>query len=190
MNAIPQAPIITPEEATAIARVTGMVVPGRACGTCTLCCKVLDIAALEKPTGKWCSHCTQGNGCGIHAMRPVVCRGFYCEWMIAKGLGPEWKPERSKFLLSKADDGQRLTAHIDPGYPSAWRASPYYQNFKIWASEGGKRSPMQMIAVMVGNRVTVVLPDRDVEFGILEPGERLQLLRDAKGAMSVNRIPA
>jgi len=190
MNALPQAPILTPDEATAIALISGKVVPGRTCGTCSLCCKVLDIPALEKPAGKWCSHCKPRNGCGIHAMRPVACRGFYCEWTTSKGLGPEWKPERAKFLLSKTDEGRRMTAHVDPGFPGAWRASPYYENFKIWAAEGGKRDPMMMMAVMVGERVTVVLPDRDVEFGILAPGDRLQLNRDGQGVMSVNRIPA
>src|SRR5436190_15012694 len=134
MTAPLQAPILTPEELSQINRVQGMVVEGRACGSCTLCCKVLDIPALDKAAGKWCSHCQPGKGCGIYTARPAACRGFYCEWMISKGLGPEWRPERARFLLAKSNDG-RLTAHVDPGYPAAWRASPYYQNFKIRAAE-------------------------------------------------------
>ena len=60
---------------------------------------------LQKPAWQWCTHCLIGKGCGIHAMRPFVCRGFYCEWMISKGLGPEWKPDRSRFLLARSSDG-------------------------------------------------------------------------------------
>jgi hypothetical protein len=188
MNALPQAPTLTSEQLAGIAHVQGMVVQGRACGSCALCCKVLNIAAFDKPAGKWCSHCTPGHGCGIHAMRPFACRGFYCEWMICKGLGPEWKPERSKFVLSKTSDGRRLTAHVDPGYASAWRASPYYENFKIWAAEGLRQDPMHLVGVMIGERITVILPDRDVEVGLLAPGELLQLSRNAAGIVSVERM--
>ena len=30
------------------------IVPGRACGGCSLCCKVMVIAELAKPAGTWC----------------------------------------------------------------------------------------------------------------------------------------
>src|SRR4051812_32045712 len=74
--------------------------PGRACGTCTLCCKVYDVPALDKPVGQWCGYCKPGRGCGIHLMRPDHCRSFHCLWMTETWLGPEWKPERSKIVLS------------------------------------------------------------------------------------------
>ena len=69
------------------------VVPGRSCGTCTLCCKVFPVPDLAKPAGKWCQHCQPGKGCRIHETRPEVCRKFFCGWMVSPGLGPEWKPE-------------------------------------------------------------------------------------------------
>ena len=188
MNALPQAPLPTPEQLVQIARVSGLVVQDRACGSCALCCKVLSIEDLNKPAGRWCSHCSPGNGCGIHAMRPVVCRGFYCEWMTSKGLGPEWKPERSKFVLSRTNEGRRLTAHVDPGYPSAWRATPYYENFKIWAAEAARQDPMHQIDVMVGERLTVVLPDRDVEVGLVASDELVQLSRNASGVLSAEKM--
>ena len=28
----------------------------RACGACSLCCKLLPIAALDKPHDRWCMH--------------------------------------------------------------------------------------------------------------------------------------
>jgi hypothetical protein len=108
--------------------------------------------------------------------------------MISKGLGPEWKPERSKFVLFKTNDGRRLTAHVDPGYATAWRATPYYENFKIWAAEAARQDPMHMVDVMVGERLTVVLADRDVEVGVLAPDELVQLSRNASGVVSIERI--
>ena len=32
-------------------------VPGRACGSCTLCCKTMGVDELAKPPGVWCQHC-------------------------------------------------------------------------------------------------------------------------------------
>jgi hypothetical protein len=189
MDAILQPPTLTPDQLGHIARVDYLVAAqSRACGSCALCCKVVGVAALDKPAGKWCTHCRPGNGCDIHALRPFDCRVFYCEWMICKGLGPEWKPERSKFVLFKTNDGRRLTAHVDPGYPSAWRVTPYYENFKIWAAEAVRQDPMHLVDVMVGERITVVLPDRDVEVGLLAPDELVQLSRNAGGAVSVERV--
>src|SRR5258708_27094970 len=39
------------------------VIPGRECGSCTLCCKVYNIPEIGKAAGKWCKHCTPGKGC-------------------------------------------------------------------------------------------------------------------------------
>jgi hypothetical protein len=183
MNAIP-----TPEQLEQIARTESLIVPGRSCGTCSLCCKVPHIAELDKPAGKWCTHWRAGNGCSIHPMRPVSCRGFYCQWMIAQGLGPEWKPDRAKFYLSRTNGGRDLIAHVDPGFPKAWRATPYYENFKIWAAEAAKQTPMHLVSIMVGERVTVVLPDSEVEFGVLASNELVELNRDERGAVSVRKI--
>jgi hypothetical protein len=179
--------LLTSDQLEQIARTESLIVPGRSCGSCSLCCKVLHIAELDKPIGKWCGHCRPGNGCGIHQTRPVSCRGFYCEWMIGKGLGPEWKPDRCKFVLKKTNDGN-LTAHVDPGFPNAWRATPYYQNFKIWAADAAKQTPMRVISIMVGERVTVVLPDSEVEFGVMGSDELVQINRDARGKISACKI--
>ena len=189
MNALDQAPEITPVQAAQIASAQSKIVPGRACGTYTLCCKVLSIDALAKPAGEWCAHCQPGKGCGIYTARPAVCRGFHCEWMISRGLGPEWKPEKAKFALSKTNDGRRLTAHVDPGHPSAWRASPYYQNLKIWAAQAAQKSPeMDLVDVMIGEHLIVVLPDRDVEVGVVAADELVTLEKKMTAAGEVINV--
>jgi len=35
----------------------GTPIPDRACGNCTLCCKVNGVPELEKPVDEWCKHC-------------------------------------------------------------------------------------------------------------------------------------
>jgi len=152
------------------------IVPGRACGSCTLCCKVVGVDEIAKPIGVWCPHCDRARGCTIYHDRPAGCRRFYCQWMLADGLGPEWKPERAKFALFKAADGQHVTAFVDPGYPSAWRRAPYYENLKHWAGLGvPDLSRMNLIDVMIGQRCIVILPDRDVELGSLGADDVIQL---------------
>src|SRR5438132_11870692 len=111
-----------------------------------------------------------------------------CEWIICKGLGPEWKPEKSKFVMYRTNEGRLLTAHVDHGYPAAWRASPYYENFKRWAKEAVQKSPMHQIHVMIGYHLIVVLPDRDVDMGVVVDGETIQMTKNAAGAVSVEKV--
>ena len=152
------------------------VVAGRECGTCTLCCKVAAVEEFDKPNGVWCSHCVSGKRCTTYDTRPSSCRDFYCQWRVEQRLGAEWKPDRAKFALIKTMGGQRVTALVDPGYPTAWRRSPYYETFKQWAVQGTRRAPdMYMVDVRIGQRCIVILPDRDVDMGTLEPDDALRL---------------
>jgi hypothetical protein len=60
----------------------GMMPTERRCGSCSLCCRLPSIAALEKPIDTWCMHCRPGNGgCSIYADRPPACRMFNCGWL-------------------------------------------------------------------------------------------------------------
>ena len=44
----------------------------RACGNCSLCCKLLAIAELNKPIDTWCPHARPGRGgCSIYPDRPT-----------------------------------------------------------------------------------------------------------------------
>ena len=154
----------------------GSMVTGRVCGTCTLCCKVAGVLELSKPMGVWCRHCQRNGGCSIYDTRPASCRSFHCQWLVEESLGPEWKPERAKFALVKSDGGRRLTALVDPGYPAMWRRPVYYENLKQWAVIGASRWPdLHMVDVLIGSRSIVILPDRDVELGVLGPDEAIHL---------------
>ena len=145
--------------------------PGRACGTCTLCCKVYDVPTLDKPAGRWCRHCKPGRGCGIHLTRPDHCRSFHCLWMTESWLGPEWKPERSKIVLSIDPATRFLFAQVDPGHATAWKRS------RAMVTSSAGRRPRCTRVGMWSCSSTSTRPwscsDRDVPLGVFEPGDRL-----------------
>lgn len=176
-----------PDDMNAAALAAARVVPGRNCGTCTMCCKLIAVIDLDKQPGVWCPHCVRGKGCGIYETRPVECRTFYCHWMLEKGLGPEWKPERAKFALVTSAGGH-ITAFVDPGLPGAWRNTPYFETLKRWSLEGSRANPTRVVSVRVGARVTVVLPDQEVDIGIVGPHDSIQLKPGPGGRIDVTKF--
>ena len=168
--------LATPSAETPGFSLDSRVVAGRECGSCTLCCKVAAVEEVNKPNGVWCPHCVAGKRCTIYQQRPPSCRSFYCQWMVEKGLGPEWKPERAKFAMVKTEGGRRLTVLTDPGFPTAWRRPPYYENLKRWAADAARQAPdVYLVDVLIGRRSVVILPDREVEVGVLENDEAIHL---------------
>jgi hypothetical protein len=114
--------------------------------------------------------------------------------MLTPGLGPEWKPDVAKFLISARNNGARITAHVDQGSPHAWRREPYYSTFKTWAVKAAAQRPhMHLIDVMIGERLTVILPDRDVELGVIADDETVEVVAHADGKLQahvIKRAPA
>ena len=148
----------SPQPSTGAARL-------RSCGDCSLCCKVMEIATLGKPPGSWCWNCKPLRGCAIYADRPRECENFNCLWLINPKLGEEWKPNRCKMVLVTDLDGKRLVAHVDPRQPDAWKRRPYYAMLKDWAQRS--MSFRGQVIAAVGRRMYMILPDRDVDLGVV-----------------------
>lgn len=158
----------------------------RTCGTCTLCCKLFPVPPLDKPAGKWCPHVVQGRGCGIHETRPSLCRAFDCQWIENLDLGPEWKPEYCKFVLSIYPGTNSLAVTVDPGFPANWRHEPYIRNLRRWAAAALAQG--DQVLVFTGAKVTAILPDREQELGEIGPGDQIVSLKNARGyAVEVRR---
>ena len=151
----------------------------RECGTCTMCCKVMGIKEIDKPSGQWCPHCLPGRGCAIYSDRPSECRTFNCDWLQAEALGPEWKPEKSKIVLVSRYG--RLVAYVDPATPAAWKKSPYYERLLALMQVGLKEN--RLTYVSVAERYTLLLPDRHRELGPLGQDDEvlLKTIRTATG---------
>ncbi len=153
------------------AEIVAAPAPGRACGACTLCCKVYDVPAVESLAGQWCQHTRAGKGCAIHATRPDHCRAFHCLWMTESWLGAEWKPDRAKMVLALDPVTRNMNVQVDPGQANAWRREPYYGQLKRWAAASIPKG--RHVLVHLNKTTTVVLPDRDVPLGVLAPDDRI-----------------
>ena len=141
--------------------------PGRACGSCSMCCKLLPIRELEKPENTWCVHCKPGaaDPCTIYADRPASCRGFMCHWLISPALGDEWYPGKSRMFVHYNHDplgNVGLYIIVDPGRPDAWRREPYLSQLKVWAFNNLRARKMRTY-VNVGARTYLMMPDGAVE---------------------------
>jgi hypothetical protein len=150
------------------------IVPGRECGTCTLCCKLMRVPELEKPPDKWCPNCAIGKGCKIYEVRPPVCRQFLCVYLLDSTMGEYWKPSHSRIILSNSV-ATVLRVHVDPDRPDVWRREPYYSDLKKWSANALRAS--SIVALFVGDNLTVIFPDRDKYVGKLGEDQTLKLVR-------------
>ena len=149
------------------------IVPGRSCGDCSMCCKIMQVDEFDKPQGVWCRHCAPGRGgCTIHESRPSVCRDYFCGWLMSSNLGAEWQPSICKMLINFEKDGLRISVHVDPAHPTAWRREPYYSQFKQWSRQFAGQ---KIVVIFVKRRTTVVLPDKDADLGDLGPIDDIRI---------------
>ena len=86
----------------------------RECGSCSMCCKLLDIDVLQKPKLTWCQHCKPGNGCQAYETRPEICRDFKCAWLHG-AIPEEFKPDKVKAIVMPTSDGKGLALYLDEG---------------------------------------------------------------------------
>ncbi len=149
---------------------------GRACGSCTMCCKVLLVGELQKPPGVWCKHAKPGQGCGIYETRPGSCREFFCEWMLDGKFGPEWKPDVAKFVVSPLTGESNLLIAVDPNFPNAWRRDPYHQQIRQWVKTC--ESMGRFVLLRIGGRCIALLPDKEVDLGAVGPEDDVFVSRE------------
>jgi hypothetical protein len=151
--------------------------PVRGCDGCTLCCKVMYVPTLQKPSGTWCKHCKTGAGCGIYETRPTECRTFICGYLWFPEITPEWKPAISRMVISTEMTEGTTTIFVDPGRPDAWRRQPYYAALQQWAKRELARQ--QRLILKVGERNIVMMPDHAVDLGVVKADELILTLPKA-----------
>ena len=81
----------------------------RTCGECNLCCKVLGVAAVNKPNLTWRPHRDIGKGCRIYETRPAERMQLTCLWLTDEGFPPEFQPTSCRIgaFSSDVDTGSR-----------------------------------------------------------------------------------
>ena len=157
-----------------------MTAGGRECGECTLCCKVTEVEALAKPADTWCPHCKPRRGCRIYPNRPAECAAFSCLWLVNDLLDQHWKPSKSKLVLTTSEDG--IEVRCDPAFPNAWRKEPFRSEIQQWAVFGEALD--LTVIVIIGERIILIAPDREYDFGIVRPDQRI--VRELQGTRVVN----
>jgi hypothetical protein len=102
---------------------------GSPCRTCTLCCSILEIEALEKPMYRPCSHLA-GHACGIwgQPQRPHVCAEFRCLHVVLReaaggGTNPIEHPLDAGAYLAKEPGANQISVFVDPLRPERWKSS-------------------------------------------------------------------
>ena len=147
--------------------------PGRACGACTLCCKVYALPELEKPPGVWCRHCGPGKGCAIHDSLPRQCLQFNCLWMTDGNMPDAWRPDQARFVLSIFPTNGFVYGQVDAGSPGAWRRQPYFDGLK-----GMARTLLQErrhVIMFVGDEATLVMPDEALPLGKMKREDQFRI---------------
>ncbi len=78
--------------------------PGRDCGTCSVCCVdlTIDDPALRKAQGIRCRNLNADDRCGIYLTRPNTCRIFYCGFRRLDWVSETLRPDTSGVLVGLA----------------------------------------------------------------------------------------
>lgn len=113
-----------------------LAIPGKSCGGCSFCCKVLEITEFTKPAGTWCEHCQKSGGCGVYAARPDVCRDYECLWKSDRGMSSQLRPDRVGAILMEDPDSDEYRAVCDPAKPLAWRTPLVFKHLVAMAKAG------------------------------------------------------
>ena len=111
-------------------------IPGKACGSCYFCCKVLEIEEFKKPAGKLCEHCALTGGCGVYDTRPDVCRDYYCRWKDERSFTSQLRPDKVGTLLMDDPDSDEYHAVCDPEKPFSWRNPLVFKHLVAEAKAG------------------------------------------------------
>lgn len=113
----------------------------RTCGTCTLCCKLMEITDLNKPGGTLCQHCAVGKGCKIYEARPGQCREWRCGWLRNPHMWDDTlRPNECGFIITVHTDGKSLELICDEGLMKSARRQRSLESFlavarRVWPGD-------------------------------------------------------
>ena len=148
----------------------------------------MGVPELNKARGAWCIHCEPGAGCRIYANRPGACLAFLCGWLTNPRFGPEWKPDRSKIVITVNRDGNGLDFQCDPGFPEAWRKEPYYGQIRSLATTADRHDGM--ISVVAGRNHIIVSPEGEFPLGAVGHDDEIIREYDGKRLVRVRLVKA
>ncbi len=121
----------------------------RDCGDCNVCCTLMPVPQLDKPSGVDCKHWDgkrEGGGCTVYETRPEVCREWACIWRSGSNLlEPGDRPDKLGIMLD--------TMRQVPG-------KPIVEAILVYQTEpGGFQKAMPTIRKLALNRAVVIMAD-------------------------------
>ncbi len=87
----------------------------RKCGSCSLCCKLLELHEIPSKIGEWCEYCDPKSGCQIYSGKPKECETYKCMWLQMENVGAELRPDKSHIIFDKTSD-KTICARQDADY--------------------------------------------------------------------------
>jgi len=84
----------------------------RKCGSCAVCCKIMQVPEFVRAKGAWCPKARPGDprgACSIYNDRPVGCRGFACLWLLGAGLDDD-RPDKMGVMFAVMGDRSKGTS--------------------------------------------------------------------------------
>lgn len=131
--------------------------PNTRCGGCTLCCDLLEVAALNKPANTACKHCDYGVGCSIYGqqVRPFACSAYQCAYLFNASWHESLRPDRCGVVFEPFNEDERLnfTACVSLDRPNAWQEGAAAIAINRMLREGCA------VIVVVGKEKHVLLPE-------------------------------
>ena len=97
--------------------------------------------------------------------------GFLCGWLANPDLSDEWRPERSKIVVTLEGGGRMVAAHVDPSQPNIWRRPFFLRKLKAWARLAERDD--RLVLVRIGARALVIFPDHETDLGLMAEGDRI-----------------
>jgi hypothetical protein len=111
--------------------------PGpRRCGGCTLCCRLLPVAEIQKASSTRCKH-QSFKGCDIWHKPgfPISCTMWSCRWLTRDDTLDIRRPDRCHYVIDTTPDVVSITDNatgkvayieavqvwVDPKFRDAWR---------------------------------------------------------------------
>lgn len=170
----------------------------RACGGCTLCCRLVPVAEIGKRAGQRCDHQRHGKGCAIYGAAPFSCRAWSCGWLADPEAGGLSRPDRAHYVIDQVPDfvtvtwpdgtSQRMPVvqvWCDPAFPDAHR-DPALREYLGKAGASALVRYNSMDGFVLVSPATSGRPDW-IEYGATSSGieHRAVDIIEVAGAMSI-----
>ena len=105
------------------------------CGSCTLCCELLDIPWMESPPNHTCVECVVGKGCRIFKTAPKKCLEYDCLYSESDIMQLSLRPDNIHVIFEKITDEIYLGL-VSSKYPDAWKTSVVQTYIDVLYSKG------------------------------------------------------